>query len=141
VLRADNGDWSYLLSFSLALVMLAGVAFAADAQAIAFGRARLWSALATAGRAAARCLAPAPGSTVATVQGCEASVVGRLLGPDLPPAMRLVSSQVGQPADATVTVAATASLSLPFPLPGTGPAVTISDQLTSTLLPGTATSP
>lgn len=128
---SERGDWSYIASAVLALVMLATLALAADTQAIAYGRSRLWAAVTAAGRAAARCLAPGP---LAPAQGPEAcaqteaqdvfdrNILGDRLTVGSVNAVTLLSPP-------SVSVTASAALPLPFTLPGSGASVRLTTRV------------
>lgn len=138
--EGERGDWSYIASFTLALAMLGALALATDAQALAYGHGRLWAATTVAGRAAARCLAPATlaggsGSVQACADTAATMVLTRSLSGDrLSPGTVRVQVNMPTHAPATIALTATASLPLPFALPGVARA-NLTDQVTTTLAP------
>lgn len=139
----ERGDWSYIASFGFACALLAALALAVDAEAVAYGRARLWATVTTAARAGARCLAPSPAPTaVGPAQACVDRAVGRLVDENLAAAsLRPVSAAGSLSPDDTVSVQATAALYLPFALPGVPATVSLAAQATAALVPTAGSTP
>lgn len=139
----ERGDWSYIASFGFACALLAALVLAVDAEAIAYGRARLWAAVTTAARAGARCLAPSPAPTAAQpTQACVDQTVVDLVDENLSAASLSPISVAGSlsPND-TVVVQATAALYLPFAVPGLPEPVPLAAKATVALVPSASSAP
>lgn len=135
----NQGDWSYVASFTFAIVLLALTALAVDAEAVAYARARLWAAVSVAARAGARCLAPVQGGPA---PACVGPVVDQLMQQNLAAArMSLVTVQATLPTVDSVKVVATASIPLPFAIPGAADPIAMQSQATALLLPAPTSSP
>lgn len=140
----EQGDWSYIAAAGLALVMLAVLALAADVQAVAYARGRLWAAVTVAGRAAARCLAPGSLAPATPPQVCAQTTAENvfrenLLNDRLSPGSVSTDTLLAPP---SVSITATAALPLPFTLPGSGRAVVLTSRVRVSLaLETTATPP
>lgn len=136
----ERGDWAIPAAVVMALVMLAALAGAIDGADLAYARLRIWQALASTARAAARCLIE-PINTVSTTEessaGASASFVPntdaltcvnatvQTVFPDSLGTGSLVDAQAhaslamaSQSVHPVVTVTAQARLLLPFAMPG-----------------------
>lgn len=139
---SERGDWSYIAATILALIMLAVLALAVDAQAMAYARGRVWAAITVAGRAAARCLAPGALAPATTPQACAQTTAQsvfnqNILDDRLLPGVVSTATRLVPP---SVSIAATATLSLPFTLPGSGGTVVLTTRVRVSLAvatPGT----
>lgn len=136
LLAEERGDWSYIASFTFVLCLIAALSLAIDAESVAYGRARLWAAVATAARAGARCLRSAP------TQGADACVkttVTTLVAENLATAwLRPVAVSASLQGAGSVRVSVTADLAIPLSLPGVASPLPLTDSATAVLLPAAA---
>lgn len=138
----ERGDWAYIPAFTFALALFAAVALALDAEAVALGHARLWSATALGARAGARCLlgSPSNGQGVAAAQACVASVASTLVPENLrSDGLSPQTTRASVTSQDSVQVTATADMTLPLPLPGSPAVVSLTADATALLLPSVTT--
>lgn len=154
----DGGVWAFSAAATLSLAMLGALAGALDVASVGYARLRLWSALSTTARAAARCLAdpsgsqsttaPAVTSSLASVGTCVDAVSAQVFHEDAATGLTspgAVSAQwtvppqtggtgaSGAAVPPSVTIQASAVVRLPFPLPGvTG--VSLTESATASLV-------
>ena len=153
-LHEERADWAIPAAALLALVMLGVLAGAIDGADVAYGRLRIWQALASTARAAARCLvepvatvsasgsnggASTPWVTNPNAVACVNDTVQTVF-PDSLGGAALVASQVhasiamaGPTGSPAVTVTGQVQLILPFAFPGLAEA-TVQQSATATVL-------
>ena len=133
-LREQAGDWSLIAASLTALIMLATAALALDAWSIAYARGRVWSALAVAARAAARCLAGSGGSGTAP-PACVSQEASLLFRQDIDdPDVAVTGLSASVLGSDTVLVQGQVAIGLPVALPGVGDQVPASDEVRASLV-------